>query len=65
MLHRVFAVERHVSSVVFGFHGYIDMVFEGKVLSPEQSPEAKAPLSKILFEIKTGKAEHKHRDQVG
>lgn len=58
------SIEKHVSSVLYGIHGYVDIIFEGQVLHLEQSPEDVETTSRILFEIKTGRSMHSHKDQV-
>jgi CRISPR/Cas system-associated exonuclease Cas4 (RecB family) len=64
ILHKVYSIEEHVSSVLYGLHGYVDIIFEGQVMDIHQKPNDEIKTSKILFEIKTGKPMHKHKQQV-
>ena len=64
ILHKVYSIEEHVSSVLYGLHGFVDIIFEGQVLDIDQEPGDDLETSKILFEIKTGKPMHKHKQQV-
>ena len=59
------SIEEHVSSVLYGSHGFVDLIFEGLVLDLDQEPNDHCDYTrKILFEIKTGKPKHQHKDQV-
>jgi hypothetical protein len=61
----VFSIEEHVSSMLYGLHGYVDIIFEGQMLDIDEDPtENSDKTTKILFEIKTGKPKHDHKNQV-
>lgn len=61
---KVLSVEEHVTSIVLGFQGYIDLVFEADVIRNLGTSEETTTTETILFEIKTGRITSNHEKQV-
>lgn len=54
-------IETYIKSFVYGFHGFVDIIFEGNIKFKNKTSLMN---KKIIFEIKTGKKKFSHIEQV-